>query len=204
MMYDHDKQLDDADATAADSASADSPNGDTQIGDAANGDGEDNEPVVHKHHVRRRISGRRLDKYLQGRYSHISRTTIQRYIKQGQVTVNSMPTKASYEPATGDLISITLPPPPPTHLVAEDIPLDIIYEDQWMLAINKQPGIVCHPARATQSGTVANAVAFHAEQLSKGSDPFRPRHRTPVGQEHDRRDGDRQSRRSPLAHRPPV
>ena len=85
-----------------------------------------------------------------------------------------MPTKASYEPATGDLIEITLPPPPPSGIVPEDIPLEILYEDEWLLAINKQAGIICHPARATQSGTVANAVAFHAKTLSRTDDPFRP------------------------------
>ena len=131
-------------------------------------------PQVHRHHVRRRVSGRRLDKYLQGRYPRISRTTLQRYIKQGQVTINGLPTKPSYEPAAGDLVQIVLPPPPPTELVPEDIPLDIIYEDEWLLAINKAAGIVCHPARATQSGTIANAVAFYAERLSHGTDPFRP------------------------------
>jgi len=90
------------------------------------------------------------------------------------VTVNGLPTKASYEPASGDTLQIVLPPPPPTELVPEDIPIDIIYEDEWLLAINKAAGRVCHPAHATQTGTVANAVAFHAQTLSKGSDPFRP------------------------------
>ncbi|MCH7591613.1 MAG: RluA family pseudouridine synthase [Planctomycetes bacterium] len=124
--------------------------------------------------IRKRIVGRRLDKYLRGEFPRISRTTLQRHIKQGLVTVNGMPTKASYEPAVGDEIRIVLPPPPPTEIVPEDIPIDIIYEDQWLLAINKAAGIVCHPARATQSGTVANAVAFHAETLSHSDDPFRP------------------------------
>jgi len=129
---------------------------------------------VHRHHVRKRRLGRRLDKYLRGRYPQISRTVLQRYIKQGLVRVNGLPTKASYEPAGGDVIEISLPPPPPCELVPEDIPLDIIYEDEWLLAINKHAGIICHPARATQSGTVANAVAYHAEKLSRGVDPFRP------------------------------
>ncbi len=129
---------------------------------------------VHRLHIRKRRLGRRLDKYLRGRYPQISRTVIQRYIKQGLVRVNGLPSKASYEPAGGDLIEISLPPPPPCELVPEDIPLDIIYEDEWLLAINKHAGIVCHPAHAPQTGTVANAVAFHAEKLSRGTEPFRP------------------------------
>jgi 23S rRNA pseudouridine1911/1915/1917 synthase len=140
----------------------------------APGDEVSDEAQVHRHHVRRRVSGRRLDKYLHGRYPRISRTTIQRYIKQGLVTINHQPTKASYEPAAGDLVEIILPPPPPSEVIPEDIPLDIIYEDDWLLAINKPAGIVCHPARATQRGTVANAVAFYAKSLSRGDDPFRP------------------------------
>jgi len=134
----------------------------------------DLEQIVRKHIIRKRLPGRRLDKYLHGRYPRISRTVLQRYIKQGQITVNNLPTKASYEPAVGDVIQIVLPPPESTDLIPEDIPIDIVYEDEYLMAINKSAGIICHPARATQTGTVANAVAFHAEQLSKGSDPFRP------------------------------
>ena len=133
-----------------------------------------NTPTIFRHEVSRRDPGRRLDKYLQGQLPRISRTVLQRYIKEGQVTVNDMPSKASYEPIPGDIIEVVLPPPPPSEVIPEDIPLDIIYEDEWILAINKPTGIVCHPAYAAQRGTVANAVAFHAERLSHGDDPFRP------------------------------
>ena len=137
---------------------------------------EDNAPEleVHRHRIGRRLAGRRLDKYLHGRYPRISRTLLQRYIKQGQVTVNGLPTKASHEPAAGDVVEIILPPPPPCDLIPEDIPLDILYEDEWLLAINKPADMVSHPAHPGQVGTVANAVAFHAAKLSAGSDPFRP------------------------------
>jgi len=153
--------------------SADEPHPENLSGPNAS---DDVEPTmqVHRIDVKKRLAGRRLDKHLQGRFPRISRTAIQRYIKQGEVTVNGMPTKASYEPAAGDTIEIVLPPPPPTELVPEDIPLDVIYEDEWLLAINKQAGIVCHPANMTQTGTVANAVAYYAETLSSGSEPFRP------------------------------
>lgn len=132
------------------------------------------EPRVVRHRIRKRLLGRRLDKYLHGRYPRISRTILQRYIKQGLVTVNDMPTKASYEPAAGDIVQLTLPPPPPSEVEPQDIPIDIIYEDEWMLALNKATNMVCHPAYPGQTGTVANAVAFHAEKLSRGDDPFRP------------------------------
>ncbi len=129
---------------------------------------------VHRLRVRKRIVGRRLDKFLHSRYPRISRTSLQSYIKEGRVTVNGLPTKSSYEPASGDEVQIILPPPPPSEVLPQDIPIDIIYEDEWLIALNKAEGMVCHPAYASQTGTVANAVAFHAATLSRGEDPFRP------------------------------
>ena len=149
------------------------PNADKPSDDALGNDVEA-DMRVERHEINKRLPGRRLDKHLHGRYPRISRTVLQRFIKQGLVTVNGLPTKASYEPTAGDVVEVSLPPPPPSHVVPEDIPLDIVYEDDWLLAINKAAGIVCHPAHGTQTGTVANAVAFHAETLSRGSDPFRP------------------------------
>lgn len=131
-------------------------------------------PQTYRHVISKRLAGRRLDKYLHSRYPRISRTLLQRYIKDGHVTVNGLPSKASYEPSPGDRVEIVLPPPPPSEVVPQDIPLDILYEDDWVIAINKAPGMVCHPAWASQTGTVANAVAFHATTLSHGDDPFRP------------------------------
>lgn len=129
---------------------------------------------VCEHRVRPRSAGKRVDRYLHGLHPRISRTILQRYIKQGLVTVNGMPTKPSYEPVAGDIIRVVLPPPPPSEVIPENIPLNILYEDDWILVINKSAGIVCHPAHGTQTGTVANAVAFHAHTLSHGEDPFRP------------------------------
>lgn len=124
--------------------------------------------------VRRKRVGTRLDKYLHGRMPRMSRTLIQRLIKQGSVTVNGKPTKASYEPDAGDDIEMWIPPPEPTDIAGEDIPLDVIYEDDYLVAINKQAGIICHPAKPSQGGTIANAVVYHVEKLSHGDDPFRP------------------------------
>ncbi|MCP4590194.1 MAG: RluA family pseudouridine synthase [bacterium] len=124
--------------------------------------------------IRRRVSGRRLDKYLRGRFPRMSRSMLQRLIKDGDITVNGRPAKASYEPASGDIVEVLVPPPPPTDIAAEQIPLDIIHEDDHLLAINKEAGIICHPAGPTQGGTIANAVAFHAATLSRGDDPYRP------------------------------
>jgi 23S rRNA pseudouridine1911/1915/1917 synthase len=137
-------------------------------------DTDSDEAVPVTLYVRRRLPGRRLDKYLHGRFPRLSRTLIQRLIKNGIVTVNKRPTKASYEPDGGDRIDLVIPPPEPYDVIPEDIPLDIIYEDDHILAINKQKGIIVHPSRATQTGTLANGLAFYAKTLSHGDDPFRP------------------------------
>lgn len=125
--------------------------------------------------IRRRLPGRRLDKYLHGRFPHLSRTAIQRLITQGAITVNGKGTKASYEMMGGDVVDLILPPPEPREIVPEDIPLDVLFEDDHLIAINKHAGIICHPARGDQTGTIANALAFHCQNnLSHGDDPFRP------------------------------
>lgn len=124
--------------------------------------------------IRRKLPGRRIDKYLHGRYPHLSRTSIQRLIRQGAVTVNGQPTKPSYEMDGGDIIEILMPDPEPSEVLPQDIPLDILYEDDHIIAINKFAGIICHPAHAQQTGTVVNALAFYSANLSHGQDPFRP------------------------------
>ncbi|MHC4443200.1 MAG: RluA family pseudouridine synthase [Planctomycetota bacterium] len=125
-------------------------------------------------HIRRKLPGRRLDKYLHGRFPRMSRTLIQRLIKQGAITVNRLPTKASYEPDGQDRIDMIIPPPEPTDTIPEPIPLDIVYEDDYIIGLNKQHGIIVHPSRASQGGTIANGLVYYANTLSKGEDPFRP------------------------------
>ena len=137
---------------------------------------EEDDPVPRRERlrIRRRVPGRRLDKYLRGRFPRISRTLLQKLIKQGDVTVNGLPTKASYEPAAGDLVDVFVPPPPPNEVTPEELPLDVIHEDDHLVAINKQAGIICHPAGPAQGGTIANAIAFRSGTLSHGDDPYRP------------------------------
>jgi 23S rRNA pseudouridine1911/1915/1917 synthase len=150
---------------------AEEPDGDLlETAAAADEDGVDHVRL----HIRRRLPGRRLDKYLSGRYPYLSRTAIQRLIKEEAVTVNGRPTKASYEMCTGDIIEMTVPLRQRAEIVPEDIPIDVIYEDEHLLAVNKPTGIICHPAHAEQRGTLVHAVAFHARTLSQGSDPYRP------------------------------
>ena len=76
--------------------------------------------------------------------------------------------------AGGDVVELVMPPPEPREVVPENIPLDIVYEDEHIIALNKRTGIICHPARGDQTGTIANALMYYANSLSHGADPFRP------------------------------
>lgn len=145
-------------------------NGDVDPG----GDVTSDEPQQVSLRIRRKLPGRRLDKYLHARFPRLSRTMIQKLIKEGAITVNRAPTKASYEPDAGDRVDLTIPPAEPTNIVPEEIPIDVIYEDDYLLAINKRKGIIIHPSRRGQTGTIANAVAHYSSELSHGEDPFRP------------------------------
>ncbi|RIK66770.1 MAG: RNA pseudouridine synthase [Planctomycetota bacterium] len=124
--------------------------------------------------VRRKLPGRRLDKYLIAKFPRVSRMAIQRLIKQGDILVNGRPTKKSYEMEGGDVIEINFPPPPAYDVAPEPIPLDIVYEDDYVLALNKPAGIIVHPASRTQGGTIANGLAHYCKALAKTDDPFRP------------------------------
>lgn len=137
-------------------------------------DSEDEANPIETIEVRKFTSGTRLDKYLCARFPRMSRTNLQKLIKDGDVTVNGFPTKPSYEPTKGDVIQVVVPPPVPLDVIPENIPVEILYEDDHFLAINKQTGIICHPSGPGQTGTLANALAYYAETLSSGSDPFRP------------------------------
>jgi ribosomal 50S subunit-recycling heat shock protein len=93
--------------------------------------------------IRRTRGDRRLDKYLSGRLGkNTSRAKLQRLIKEGAVTVNDKPVKASYTICPGDMIDMHIPTTKPKEIPAEDIPLDIIYEDDDVLAVNKQPNLI--------------------------------------------------------------
>ncbi len=125
-------------------------------------------------HVGSSIKERRVDKYLHGRFSNLSRRFIQDTIKQGGVTVNGKIAKPSLKLSPGDEIRLTLPEQPSKDILPEDIPLNIIHEDDELIIINKQADILVHPARGNTHGTLVNALAFYSDQLSSGLGEFRP------------------------------
>ena len=120
------------------------------------------------------IKERRLDKYLHGRFSNLSRNYIQDAIRQGETKVNGKVAKPSLKLNPGDEISFVVPEPPSKEIMPEDIPLNIIYEDNDVIILNKQANIIVHPARSHTHGTLVNALAFYSSELSDGLGEFRP------------------------------
>ena len=124
--------------------------------------------------VGKSIKNRRLDKYLHGKFSNYSRVVMQKTIKSGQVTVNNHAVKPSFQLSPGDRIELTLPDLPSNEILPQELPLDIIYEDEDIIVINKQANLIVHPARNYKDGTLVNALVFYSDELSKGFESFRP------------------------------
>lgn len=124
--------------------------------------------------IRGRVEGQRIDAYLVKRFGDYSRAYLQKLIKSGKVTVNGKPVKASHHIRTGEEIRVELPQLEELHLKPEQMPLQILYEDEDIAAINKQPDLVIHPSRGHLQGTLVNGLLFYFENLSDYTDVFRP------------------------------
>lgn len=109
---------------------------------------------------------KRLDKYLVDRITFMSRAKLQALIDDGGVKVNGRLGKASTKLRQNDLVEVMIPPPPAPDAVPEDIPLDVMFEDEHLIVINKSPDIIVHPARSHNRGTMINALAFHFRERS--------------------------------------
>src|SRR5437867_7982335 len=118
----------------------------------------DEADVAHFHWKVTKNLTRRIDQYLVDRVGYLSRASVQRLIDEGKVKVNGRIPKASYHPRLGDQVEMVAPPEPVNELVPEPIPLDIIYEDEHFLALNKQADLIVHPARGKWSGTLVNGL----------------------------------------------
>ena len=119
-------------------------------------------------------SGVRLDKYVGGKCPELSRTHAQRLIADGHITVNGHTAKASFKLNTGDRVNVVIPLTTPTSLSPENIPLDILYEDDDILVLDKPPGLAVHPAPGHPDHTLVNAVLSHLPGLAEISDSLRP------------------------------
>jgi 23S rRNA pseudouridine1911/1915/1917 synthase len=119
-------------------------------------------------------AGRRLDAYMAARFSEYSRTFIKDLILGNAITVNGHPVKPSYSPAAGDRVVALVPVQRHEEVPPQDIPLDILYEDDWLVVINKPPDLVVHPSKGHQTGTLVNALVYRFRQLSAKNTPLRP------------------------------
>lgn len=109
----------------------------------------------------------RVDKFLGDKIAGISRTKVQNAVKEGNVTVNGSKVKTNYKVAPGDHIRVIFPKETePSELLAENIPLDIVYEDDDLIVINKPAGMVVHPGQGNTTGTLVNALLYHVENLA--------------------------------------
>ncbi|MBN1478962.1 RluA family pseudouridine synthase [candidate division KSB1 bacterium] len=116
----------------------------------------------------------RLDVFLAAQLPSVTRAKLKRLVDDAKILVNGVPTKAGHAVRPGEVIDVIFPAPEPSELQAEDIPLDILYEDDYLLVINKSAGMVVHPAYGNMSGTLVNALLAHCQSLSDVGGPRRP------------------------------
>ena len=112
--------------------------------------------------------GERLDKFLSIIYPEFSRAFFQKLIKSKQVSVNETPQKASYRVKIDDIVTVEIPDAVETTIEPENIPLDILYEDDDVLIVNKPKGMVVHPSAGHYSGTLVNAIMYHCKDTLSG------------------------------------
>jgi 23S rRNA pseudouridine1911/1915/1917 synthase len=117
---------------------------------------------------------KRLDVYLSEKISDISRSKIYNLIKKGDITINNSLQKAGYILKKGDIVKVTIPEPLPSKITAEKIPLEILYEDDYYIAVNKPAGMVVHPGAGNFYGTLVNALVNYASKLSSVGGSLRP------------------------------
>lgn len=119
-------------------------------------------------------SGERLDAFLTKHVDGWSRARLQRLIEEGDVLVNAGRVKSSYKLRANDQVEAELTPAPSTEFAPDNIPIEICHEDADIVVVNKPAGLIVHPAAGVQSGTLANALAFHFQQLSQTAGAARP------------------------------
>ena len=119
-------------------------------------------------------SKERIDTFLTRELPGFSRNQVQVMIREGEIRVNGLSVKTNHLIRPGETVTIRFPHPPAPGLTPEAIPLNIVYEDDYLIVINKPAGMVVHPAHGHRSGTLVNALLYHCDQLSSINDPVRP------------------------------
>jgi 23S rRNA pseudouridine1911/1915/1917 synthase len=110
--------------------------------------------------------GERLDAWVADRVPELSRSRVAQLIGEGRVRLNGTSARKSERLSAGDEVAIEVPPPQPSAVEAEDIPVDVVYEDRDLLVVNKPAGLVVHPAPGHRTGTLVNALLHHVDDLS--------------------------------------
>jgi 23S rRNA pseudouridine1911/1915/1917 synthase len=118
-------------------------------------------------------TGARLDQFL-AQHLGWSRARLQKLLKSGRILVNGQTRPASYRVRIGDEVAVSVPPPEPSHLAPEALPLEIVFEDQDLLVVNKPPGLVVHPGAGHRQGTLLNALVHHCPELKDIGEVSRP------------------------------
>ena len=113
-------------------------------------------------------SAERIDALLARSLPELTRSAAQRLLAQGAVTKDGAPVKKNYKTAPGDTFVVTLPDAAPSELVAQDLPLDVVYEDRDVIVVNKPTGMVVHPAPGHPDGTLVNALLYHCGESLSG------------------------------------
>lgn len=124
---------------------------------------------------RAELSGIRIDKFIAENNGDLTRSAVQGLIEQNKILVNGQTVSKNYKLKSGDCITVELPEPQPMDAVPENIPLDIVYEDDDLLVVNKPKGMVVHPAHGNYTGTLVNALLYHCgDSLSGINGVIRP------------------------------
>lgn len=118
--------------------------------------------------------GERVDKYLTMLMDSLSRSYLQKLLKESHVTIGGQPVKANYRIKTEDAVRVLLPPLITPDILPENIPLEVLYEDEDVIVVNKPKGMVVHPAPGHYSGTLVNALLYHCHNLSGINGVLRP------------------------------
>jgi 23S rRNA pseudouridine1911/1915/1917 synthase len=124
--------------------------------------------------VESRAHGWRLDHYLTRLFPNYSRALLQKAIDEHAVLLNGLPVKRARRLRINDRLSIRLPDEPDDSIEPEDLPLEILHEDEWLVVLNKQPDMIVHPGRGNTRGTLAAALQFHFDELSDAAGQHRP------------------------------
>lgn len=121
------------------------------------------------------LAGKRLDVFLAVAFPELSRSYAVKLLEEGRITVNGKPAAKKYKVTKGDAVDVVIPPPELLDVKPQNLPLDIVYEDEDVLVVNKQRGMVVHPAPGNPDGTLVNAILYHAgKRLSSINGTIRP------------------------------